>query len=184
MHSPSGRPSPVSGACVEIGTRSGAVTHINRRRRFCESAPKERSPPCTLGLRPSRSLGRRILTATATCVLVGGLSACAGTGSDGVYLATSDDDLGTLTIDGSAVTYTVSHCGEDVDTGTGELTEDGTGVVWAEGSTSTVTFTDGSVGLHDMTFSVDVMAWWRVSVIAQWRCRRGQVSAVVRRSSR
>ena len=31
---------------------------------------------------------------------------------------------------------------------------------------------------------VDVMAWWRVSVIAQWRCRRGQVSAVVRRSSR
>ena len=32
--------------------------------------------------------------------------------------------------------------------------------------------------------TVDVMAWWRVSVIAQWRCRRGQVSAVVRRSSR
>lgn len=32
--------------------------------------------------------------------------------------------------------------------------------------------------------SVDVMAWWRVSVIAQWLCRRGQVSAVVRRNSR
>src|SRR5699024_2713631 len=28
------------------------------------------------------------------------------------------------------------------------------------------------------------MAWWRVSGIAQWRCRRGQVSAVVQRNSR
>src|SRR5699024_10839114 len=35
----------------------------------------------------------------------------------------------------------------------------------------------------DRDHTVDVMAWWRVSVIAQWRCRRGQVSAVVRRSS-
>ena len=91
------------------------------------------------------------------------LSACGngGSGVDGEYLSTKSDDLLSLVVEGSSVTYTEIHCDGDLDdaeTSVGELNEDRTAIAWTEAgrfeNSSEVTVTENAIDISGWeTFS-------------------------------
>ena len=91
------------------------------------------------------------------------LSACGGGGSgvDGEYLSTKSDDLLSLVVEGSSVTYTEIHCDGDLDDAemsVGELNEDRTAIAWTKAgrfeNSSEVTITENAIDISGWeTFS-------------------------------
>ncbi|MFD2794555.1 hypothetical protein ACFS27_13445 [Promicromonospora vindobonensis] len=84
------------------------------------------------------------------------LSACGSgaSGADGEYLSTKNDDLLSLVVEGSSVTYTEIHCDGDLDDAersVGELNEGQTAIAWTEPgrfeNSSEVTITENAIDI-------------------------------------